>query len=114
MLDNVLIYNPSCSKSRKALKLVAESGLVVKKREYLKKPLTIEELKRLTALLKCSIFDLVRRKEVVFVEKNLSQANESNLLAAIAESPILLERPILINNGKAVLARPPELVLQVL
>ena len=108
LLNNVLIYNPKCSKSRKAVELVDDKKLSIEKRNYLENPLKIGELKSLLDILGCSVNEIIRSKETAYSEMNLKDSSEDQILEAIEKTPILLERPIVILNGKGVVARPPE------
>ncbi|MDB2447039.1 arsenate reductase (glutaredoxin) [bacterium] len=108
MLNNVLIYNPKCSKSRKALEILEGKGIEFSKREYLESPLTKEELGEVLSVLGKEISDIVRVKEQDYIENNLSSVTPDELIDAVVRFPIILERPIVILSGKGVVARPPE------
>jgi arsenate reductase len=106
-----LNYNPSCSKCRTAHGLLAEAGVDAELVRYLDAPPTVDELKGLMAML--GLDDpraMVRRGEAVYDELDLDGVSGDDLLAAIAAHPILLERPIFVYDGRAVIARPPERV----
>ncbi|MDY0743734.1 arsenate reductase (glutaredoxin) [Paucibacter sp. R3-3] len=113
-----LYYNPRCSKSKEALSLLQErlpiSAFQV--REYLKKPLDVAELKALQALLGVSVREMLRVGEQAYWELDLGAETKTDdeLLAAIAARPALLQRPIVTNGDRALIARPPELLLQLL
>lgn len=114
---SVTIYhNPRCSKSRQTLELIRNKGIEPEVVEYLKSPPSAAELKQILAKLSMEPRDLMRRKEAPYAEKNLSDAGLSTdaLVAAMVENPILIERPIVLSNGKAALGRPPESVLEIL
>lgn len=114
---SVTIYhNPRCSKSRQALKLLREKGVEPEIVEYLKQPPDAALLKKLLKMLKLSPRDLLRRGEAPYKQLKLSDPGKSDeeLIAAIAENPILLERPIVVKGDKAALGRPPETVLEIL
>ena len=108
-------HNPRCGKSREALKLLKENGTEPEIVEYLKQIPTHSELKQILKLLDISAEELIRKNEKVFKElykgKDLSDAEWID--AMIAE-PKLIERPIFINDEKAVVGRPPEKVLELL
>ncbi|WP_287497142.1 arsenate reductase (glutaredoxin) [Pandoraea sp. CB10b_02] len=113
-------HNPRCSKSREALALVEGSPSVaggdLQIIEYLKTPPTLAELKRLHKLLGVPVRDMIRSNETEYTELGLNDASltDSELLAAIARHPKLLQRPIVVNGDKAVIARPPALANEVL
>ncbi|VVE66038.1 arsenate reductase (glutaredoxin) [Pandoraea anapnoica] len=111
-------HNPRCSKSREALALVEGSpaGHDLQIVEYLKTPPTLAELKRLHQLLGMPVREMIRSNETEFAELGLGDTalSDDALLAAVARHPKLLQRPIVVNGNKAVIARPPELVSSVL
>jgi arsenate reductase len=114
---SVTIYhNPRCSKSRQTLELIRSKGIEPEVVEYLKTPPSAAELKDILAKLGLEPRDLMRRKEAPYAEKNLADAGLSTdaLVAAMVADPILIERPIVLSNGKAALGRPPEKVLEIL
>ena len=114
-MDKIIIYhNPKCSKSRQTLQLIQEKNIEPEIVEYLKTPLRFEQLKSLLILLNLNPADIVRKKEKKFSELKLKNATGENLLKAIAENPVLMERPIVIANKKAVIGRPPENVLEII
>lgn len=107
-------HNPRCSKSRQALALVEEKG-DVKERRYLDDAPTLTELMDVQSLLGVSAIEMMRTKEALFKELGLSKTDDdATLLAAMAQNPKLIERPIVIANGKAAIGRPPEAVLNIL
>lgn len=113
MGDGTLYHNPRCSKSRQALAILRASGLEPEIVEYLKTPPDAAELKRLLGQLGLGAKDVLRRKEAA--EAGIDpQASEATLITAIAAHPEVLERPIFVHKGKAVLGRPPEKVLEIL
>ncbi|MFJ2995264.1 arsenate reductase (glutaredoxin) [Pandoraea sp. NPDC087047] len=113
-------HNPRCSKSREALALVegspAVGGSDLQIIEYLKTPPTLAELKRLHKLLGVPVREMIRSNETEFAELGLADTalTDDALLAAVAKHPKLLQRPIVVNGDKAVIARPPELANDVL
>jgi arsenate reductase len=112
-MANVLYHNPRCSKSRQALALLEENGIKFEVKEYLKEGLSQKEIKELKGLLKSDIKEFTRTKESVFKELGLKEASETQIIKAMAENPILLERPIFVKGKKAVVGRPPENVLEI-
>lgn len=109
-MKNLTIYhNPRCSKSRETLKVLKSQGLKPIVIEYLKEPLSYEQLIDLRAhiLLK----DLVRTNEPCFKALALSLDDEENILQAMVKEPKLMQRPIVTYQGQAIIGRPPEKVL---
>lgn len=114
-MDRALYFNPSCSKCRTADALLRDRGVDTELVRYLDAAPTVDELRRLMGLL--GIDDprlMMRTGEPVYAELSLDQASEESLLEAISAHPILLERPILVVGDRAVIARPPEKVLDLL
>lgn len=111
-----IYHNPKCTKSRETLVLLQEKGIKPKVIEYLKTPPDAATLKKLVKLLGIGPRDLMRRKEEPYKALGLDDAKLSNdaLIAAMVAHPILIERPIVVANGKAALGRPPENVLAIL
>lgn len=107
-------HNPRCSKSRQTLQLLNDRGIKPEVVDYQKSPPTAGEISRVLALLSCKASEVVRKGENIYKELDLASASEDELLAAMASNPILIERPIVEANGKAVLGRPPENVLTIL
>lgn len=112
-MKKITIYhNPRCSKSRQTLEILRSKGINPVIVEYLKTPLNIEQLQQLCAHF--SLQDFVRTNEPIFKELGLSLDNEEQLLQAMVKEPVLMQRPIVIFNNKAVIGRPPEKVLTLL
>ena len=114
---SVTIYhNPRCSKSRETLNLLQSKNTEPSVVEYLKTPLSHEQISTLVSQLGFnSARDLMRTKEEQYKALNLKDENsESVLIDAMVENPKLIERPIVVSNNKAALGRPPENVLSVL
>ncbi len=117
MSDQIVIYhNPRCSKSRAALQLLQERGIEPQIIEYLKTPPSAPRLKELLAMLDIAPRDLMRKGEAPYKELGLGDANldDNALVSAMVDNPILIERPIVVSDGKARLGRPPEQVLELL
>lgn len=111
-MGEVIIYhNPRCSKSRQALTLIEDRGITPRVVEYLKTPPSPAELKRILDLLGKGPRDILRRKEAGIDPAALS---DDALIAAMAAHPAVIERPIVVAHGRAVLGRPPENVLAIL
>ena len=115
-MDELSIYfNPRCSKCRTAQGLLAERKVDAHVIEYLKAPPTVPELRVLMGQLGLSDpRQMMRTGEDVYGTLGLADLSGDALLEAIAAHPILLERPIVVRDGRAVIARPPELLLDLL
>lgn len=112
-----LLHNPRCSKSRQTLALLQENGIEPQVIEYLKTPLSKEELKALAGKLGVNHpIDMMRTKEAEFKEQGLNSKDttEDALFTAMADTPKLLERPVVINGDNARIGRPPEAVLEII
>lgn len=111
-----IYHNPRCSKSRETLALLRENGIEPEVVEYLKTPPTPDELAVLIDLLQIEPRKLMRSKETEYKEQNLDDTSLSAaaLINAIAKTPKLLERPIVVKGEVAVIGRPPENVLALL
>ncbi|WP_445177359.1 arsenate reductase (glutaredoxin) [Pseudomonas sp. McL0111] len=116
MTDLTLYHNPRCSKSRGALELLEARGLAPNVVRYLETPLDAGQIKALLGKLGISARQLLRTGEDEYKMLQLadSSLSEAQLIAAIAEHPKLMERPILEVGDKAVIGRPPENVLELL
>jgi len=117
MKDNVIYHNPRCSKSRATLNLLRESGADVGIVEYLKTPPTAAELDEICTKLGIEPTALIRSKEKLFSELGLSlrdQRSRDEWLNIMVKHPKLIERPIVLIGGKAVVGRPPKNVFDIL
>ena len=113
--ETIILHNPRCSKSRNALELLRINDIDPLIIEYLKNPLSIQEIEKLLQLLNAHPVDIIRKNES-FYKENLKHLTleRDQLLRALAENPILIERPICIRGKRAVLGRPPEKVLDLI
>lgn len=114
---SVTIYhNPKCSKSRQTLALLEERGIEPEIVEYLQSPPAAMELKAILEKLEMSPRDLMRKKESEYTDLDLDNPDltEDQLIDLMIQHPILIERPVVLANGKAALGRPPEQVLDIL
>lgn len=111
-----IYHNPRCSKSRETLALLEGRGITPTVVEYLKTPPSVAEIRTILGLLGLAPRDLMRRKEDAYKALGLDDAglSEAALIAAMHENPVLIERPIVLANGKAAVGRPPEAVLEIL
>lgn len=112
----VIYHNPKCTKSRQTLALLEAHGLKPKVVEYLKTPPTKAELERILKLLKLDPRALMRHKEPEYRQARLDnpKLTRATLIEAMVIHPKLIERPIVLANGKAAIGRPPENVLKIL
>lgn len=111
----LLLHNPRCSKSRATEALLTERGVPFETRLYLEAPLGVDELRELAARLGRRPIEFTRTKQAEFAAAGLSKdAGDDAILAAMAETPILMERPILVRGQRAAIGRPPEDVLALL
>ena len=111
-----IYHNPRCSKSRQALALVQEKGIEPDVILYLKTPPSPAELSKILDMLGMAPHDLMRKKEAPYKDNNLGDEHldQDTLIRAMVDNPLLIERPIVVANGKAALGRPPEAVLDIL
>lgn len=111
-----IYHNPRCSKSRQTLGLIEDKGVEPLVIEYLKTPPSREKLKEILDLLGMKPRELMRKKEAPYKDLGLDDPDlgDDELIGAMVENPILIERPIVISGGKACLGRPPENVIDIL
>lgn len=109
-----IFHNPRCSKSRQTLVLLQEHNITPDIVMYLTTPPTVSELTQLLKQLNLTAHELIRRKEALFDELKLTNADEDTLIKAMVDNPILIERPIVVKGEHAVLGRPPENVLELI
>lgn len=111
----VIYHNPRCSKSRETLALLQDRGVEPEIVEYLKDVPTVAVLKDLAGKLGVGARDMMRTKEADYKDRGLKDVtDEDALFQAMTEAPKLIERPIVVNGGKARIGRPPESVLEIL
>jgi len=110
-----IYHNPRCSKSRQTLTLIQERGKEIEIIEYLKNPLTFEDLELILVKLSISPIELVRNKEEIWKENYKGKELKDNeIIQAMVDNPKIIERPIVINGMKAIIGRPPENVLKIM
>lgn len=112
----IYYHNPKCSKSREGLKIIEEGTHNFTIKLYLSEKITFTELVQIIDKLKIKPIDLVRKKEKIIKEKelNLYSMSDKEIIETLVENPILIERPILVTDNKAVVGRPPELINTIL
>ncbi len=110
-----LYHNTRCSKSRDVCTILEKKKVKTEVIEYLKTPLTQKELKDLLKMLNMKASELVRKGEPLFKEKYQGKKlTEVQWIKALIENPILIERPIIVKDDKAIIGRPPEKVIEFL
>ena len=110
-----IFHNPRCGKSREGLQLLENSGKDFEVVNYLKNVPSEEELKSIINKLKIKPIDLVRKKEKIWMENFKNKVlSDDEIVRAMIQNPILIERPIVINGDKAALGRPPENIKEIL
>jgi arsenate reductase (glutaredoxin) len=113
--DKAVIYhNPKCRTSRKTLDLLREHGIEPTVVQYLKTPPARDELVKLIRDAGVDVRTAVRKRESLYAELNLADATDDQLLDAMAEHPILIERPFVVTPRGTRLARPIDAVREIL
>lgn len=115
-MATTIYHNPRCSKSRQTLQLLNDNNEDAEIIEYLKTPPDAETLKDILARLGLKPRQLMRTKEDIYTELKLDDENLSDeqLIKAMIDNPKLIERPIVVKDGKVAIGRPPENVLSIL
>lgn len=108
-----IYHNPRCSKSRAVLSLLEARGIEPEVVRYLETPPDEDTLRGIAAALGCSAGDFMRKGEALYRELGIADGNhdEDALIRLIVDNPVLLERPIVVHDGRAVIGRPPEAAL---
>jgi arsenate reductase len=111
-----ILHNPRCSKSRATLQILEDNGFEPEIILYQETPPDSEQLKSILKMLNMQARDLMRKgqSEYKVLGLNNEQLGDEELIAAMIKTPILIERPIVLANGKARIGRPPESVLEIL
>lgn len=110
-----IYHNPRCSKSREGLKMLEDSGKDFQIIKYLDTPLSASEIKEILNLLNISAEELVRKNEKIWKENYKGKSlSEEEIITAMQENPKLIERPIVVNNKKAVIGRPSENIKKII
>ncbi len=110
-----IYHNPRCSKSRSAVSILEEKGIAFEIVKYMDEALTAAELEELLDKLDMDASELLRTNEAIWKSDFADKEMENDeLILLMIEHPKLMERPIVVNGNKAVVARPPEKVLEVL
>jgi len=109
-----IYHNPRCSTSRNTLALLKENGIEPTVIKYLETPPSADELRALLDAAGLTPSQAIRKKESLYKELDLAEASEDELLAAMVENPILIERPLVVTDKGTVLARPVDKVREIL
>ena len=109
-------HNPRCATSRRVLQMIRNKGIEPHVVEYLKTPPSVKEIKTVLAKLKLGARDLLRKKEPDYRNEGLDdeKLSDAALIRAMTDHPVLIERPVVLAGRRAVLARPPERVFEVI
>jgi len=111
---NVIYHNPKCSTSRKALELLRDNGIEPEVVQYLKTPPSRAQLVEMIKNAGIDVRTAVRKREALYDELGLADASDDALLDAMAEHPILIERPFVVTPKGTRLARPIDAVREIL
>ena len=116
MSSTTIWHNPRCSKSRQTLQLIRDRGIEPTIVEYLKTPPTEAQLIEALKALGLAPRGLMRKKEAPYSELSLGdeRLSDAELVAAMVDNPVLIERPVIFRGKRAVVGRPPENVLELL
>lgn len=110
-----IYHNPRCSKSRQGLQILENSTIPFEIINYLKTPVSESELTKIIQLLGIAPINLVRKNEAIWKENfKGKELTDAEIILAMVANPKLIERPIVVNNGKAVIGRPPEIIKTIL
>lgn len=111
-----ILHNPRCSKSRTTLQLLKDNGVEPEVILYLDTPPDAGLLTSILSKLNLRPRELMRKGQTEYKDMGLNneQMSDEDLIAAMLKAPILIERPIVLANGKACIGRPPEAVLKIL
>jgi arsenate reductase len=112
--ESVIYHNPRCTTSRKTLELLRDNGIEPRVVQYLKTPPSRAELVELIKDAGIDVRTAVRKREPLYAELNLADAGDDELLDAMAEHPILIERPFVVTPRGTRLARPIDAVREIL
>lgn len=115
-MTTTIYHNPRCSKSRQTLQLLKDNNIEPVVIEYLKSPPSAPVIDSILNRLNIEPRELMRKNETPYQENNLDNPvlTRTELIAAMVQHPILIERPIVVSNNKAVIGRPPENVLEII
>lgn len=110
-----IYHNPRCSKSRECNLFLETNGKEMQVINYIKTPFTFDTLKNVINLLKISPIELVRKNEQIWKDSfKGKELSDDETITAMVENPKLIQRPIVVNGNKAVIARPLEKMDEIL
>ena len=111
-----IYHNPRWGKSRNSVRILEENKVEYEVIEYLKTPLRKDEIKKILQILGVKAKGIVRVSEGDFIENNLDEVldDDEKMIDAIAQYPKIMERPIIINQSRGVIGRPPEKILEII
>ena len=110
-----IYHNPRCAKSRQGVAFLKEHGVEFKEQKYLDAGLRLNELESIIKKLKIKPIELIRKSEAIWKSNYKGKTLSDNaILSAMVAHPKLMERPIILNNNKAVIGRPTENILKIL
>jgi arsenate reductase len=110
-----IYHNPRCGKSREGLALLQNMNAELETVKYLETPLNVEELKVLISKLKLNPIEIIRQKESVWITNfKGKKLSDSQIIQAMVDFPILIERPIVVSGNKAVIARPVDKIITII
>ena len=114
-MKTIIYHNPRCRKSRETLAILEEKQEEIETVKYLETPPSKKELTEILAMLGISPIELVRKNEAIWKENfKGKELSDQEVVDILIEHPKLIERPIVVKNGKAVIGRPPEKVIEIL
>jgi arsenate reductase len=106
-----ILHNVSCSKSNAAVEMVSENNISCTIRNFIENPLNAEEIKEVIKKLNRPVMDIVRTNEEIYQTKFAHKTmTENEIINMLVENPILLQRPIIIKDDKAIIGRPSHLI----
>ena len=111
-----IYHNPRCSKSRQTLSLLRENGVEPEVVEYLKTPLQKKELQMISKAIGLRPANFIRKNENDYKENSIAEYldNDEKVFQYIVKYPKIMERPIVVSNGKGIIGRPPSNVLDLI
>ena len=116
MNDITIYHNPRCSKSKATLELITSMGITPIVKLYLDEPISYDELSNVLDKLNITPRELLRKTESLYTKHDLDNSilDDSEIIKFMIENPILIERPIVIRDKRAIIGRPPENVLKII
>ena len=116
MNDVTIYHNPRCSKSKATLELITSMGITPIVKLYLEEKISYDELSNVLKKLKIKPRELLRKTESLYKKYDLDNniSDDSEIIKLMIKNPILIERPIVIMDKRAIIGRPPENVLQII